>query len=1265
MNQYRKSHSRTSKVLISIILSICLIVTMTPTAAFADEISIKADGIQVDPTIQYQDIEGWGTAICWWGNLVGTWQGIVTDWSRQYGEGLNPPIANMEVRDALIHMMYSPEGCNMNVARYIIGGGDGDDGLYSNTFIKRPDSRAVGWSLDLYGHADGTNFGNIVPGFFDKDPMMMQDWGQLYVLKKAAELRTDADGNCDLIVETFANSAPYYMTISGHTSGSVLGTTQNGNGQNLQEAWYGRYADYMASVTKYIDKYLNDNFGIHVTATDPFNEPSVGWGGATNATTGPSYAVNSWPQHFKQEGMMVSVTNQSRIINEFTRAYREQGIDYIPLTPSGDTNQSTTVNTYNGYTESARAETGILSTHSYGVNDNNRRQLRDLTGSRDTKMWQAEVGFGPGTGQPWAPRSMSYTNTMTQADVMIQDLKLMGCTAWVNWIAVENNYQMMAEGTNWGLIHGNLSSPVGKKNFSTGVVTFDDSGTDVFGQPLKDPMYFNRLLYNTLTNSPGHVASSDDPKYGTWKTPADLVSTGVTLELAQSDWYREPAPYEFHFTKQFYIQQQFSKYIKQGYTIIDIASLGITNANALAAISPDRTELILEAKYGTGVNPATNILAPVSVTIDLTRFPNADTAEVYRTKDDEVVDGTTVAWDGRRMDDIDVSDGTLQMDLVNKSVTTYKITNKYGLPLFTDGMVYNMANSELMFAVNTGTTSAAQTAIQAYVDSGRYTDLNKFNYKRADGSPNGSNITNTTAVANGWSYVTSGVGDAYSAGVRRASADGASFSFKFDSDRFVLLGQKISTGGQFSVKLDGEDKGTFSTANSTTDNNAVLFDTGVLADDGPHLIEVAKIGATGTVSVSGAKLGYGVTSKASDGLIDVFQFTVDDLEATFPKADYTPASYAPFEKALAAARAIIADPVGYSDDDVYVVWDALLDAASGLVRIADKSGLKTAIDYATDLLKPANVGKYIPVSVENLEDVLSGAAIVYADADATQAKVDKANEDLLKAIGQVYEKGDKAGLQALVTLVSRYVETNYTPATWGTFTKALDDARTVIANPNAVADSVNKAYTALSAAVTGLTRKADFAALNASIAIAQQIVANIGDYVPSTVVGLAEELDGAKAVSGNPDASQAQVNAAAASLNAKILAARLKPDLSGLLSETTGVRAVEEGLYSATSDTVISKGKISKITVSGKSKIAVKWAKASATAKVAGYQVQYRVKGTSKWKSKTVSAKSTSLTIKNLKKNKKYQIRVRAYRSDAGTKQYGAWSAVKSSKQIK
>lgn len=72
-------------------------------------------------------------------------------------------------------------------------------------------------------------------------------------------------------------------------------------------------------------------------------------------------------------------------------------------------------------------------------------------------------------------------------------------------------------------------------------------------------------------------------------------------------------------------------------------------------------------------------------------------------------------------------------------------------------------------------------------------------------------------------------------------------------------------------------------------------------------------------------------------------------------------------------------------------------------------------------------------------------------------------------------------------------------------------------------------------------------------------------------------------------------------------------------------------------------------------KIVASW---SAVKGAKGYQVQYAASRNFKKKS-SVSTKKTTYTIKKLKKNKVYYIRVRAYDTNGTEKAYGAWSKIK------
>ena len=94
------------------------------------------------------------------------------------------------------------------------------------------------------------------------------------------------------------------------------------------------------------------------------------------------------------------------------------------------------------------------------------------------------------------------------------------------------------------------------------------------------------------------------------------------------------------------------------------------------------------------------------------------------------------------------------------------------------------------------------------------------------------------------------------------------------------------------------------------------------------------------------------------------------------------------------------------------------------------------------------------------------------------------------------------------------------------------------------------------------------------------------------------------------------------------------------------------------------KNSISKITVA-KKQMKVTWKQVSATQKITKYEVRYRVKGTSKWKTKSFAASASSAIIKSLTKGKKYEVQVRSCKKVSGARYYSIWSATKTSRKIK
>ncbi len=125
---------------------------------------------------------------------------------------------------------------------------------------------------------------------------------------------------------------------------------------------------------------------------------------------------------------------------------------------------------------------------------------------------------------------------------------------------------------------------------------------------------------------------------------------------------------------------------------------------------------------------------------------------------------------------------------------------------------------------------------------------------------------------------------------------------------------------------------------------------------------------------------------------------------------------------------------------------------------------------------------------------------------------------------------------------------------------------------------------------------------------------------------------------------------------------------AGRIDAAAAVAAVQE-LAAANGDTAISDPQpvqvtsttpdaVSNLKVKARAKrrLAISWTTALG---VAGYQVRYKVKGTSSWKSKSIaSALAGSATLSSLKSGKSYKVKIRSWRvGTSGQKLYGAWGA--------
>jgi hypothetical protein len=380
-----------------------------------------------------------------------------------------------------------------------------------------------------------------------------------------------------------------------------------------------------------------------------------------------------------------------------------------------------------------------------------------------------------------------------------------------------------------------------------------------------------------------------------------------------------------------------------------------------------------------------------------------------------------------------------------------------------------------------------------------------------------------------------------------ASVDKTELDTLYDTYKPVLTAGRVSgdyTDGSWAVF-----------ASAMSDAEAVLVDNMSTQDEVDGALEALE------VAIANLK-----TNLMLQVALDVLQSAVDVADANVgDEADYTASSWADYEAALDAALDMLQTPENYTLDELFDGAEALILAIQALELRPDKSNLQDLVDMAEEMLLPANVGKYIPAAVDNLQDELTAAQAVLLDGDATQQEVTDAENAMLVAIMQMFEKANKAQLQALVNLVQNYDEAKYTPATWSIFATALAAAQATLLDDNAVQSVVDSRYNALLSATTGLKLRANFAALDAAIKQAQNILANADKYVASSLVGLQDQTTAALTVFNNKNSTQAQIDAARAALMAKVLNARLKADQSPILNALAIVSGLNLNLYTTQS----------------------------------------------------------------------------------------------------
>jgi len=268
------------------------------------------------------------------------------------------------------------------------------------------------------------------------------------------------------------------------------------------------------------------------------------------------------------------------------------------------------------------------------------------------------------------------------------------------------------------------------------------------------------------------------------------------------------------------------------------------------------------------------------------------------------------------------------------------------------------------------------------------------------------------------------------------------------------------------------------------------------------------------------------------------------------EADYTAASWAKMETALAAA---IAARESQDQKVVDNAANALKAAIAALVRKqagVDYSELNKQIAIAEGL----NEADYTAESWANLESALNAA--IAARSSQSQSVVNNAAAALKAAIAalEAVPGVDYSELELQILIASGLREAFYTPETWADLASALETA--ITARESKDQAEVDAAAATLKEAIAGLERLPviNYAELSLQIAIAEGL--NEADYTAESWANLEIALEAARAARESLD----QAEVANAAENLKNAIAALEVPVAIDYTELNAQIAIAEGL---------------------------------------------------------------------------------------------------------
>ncbi|MCH4154964.1 MAG: sulfatase-like hydrolase/transferase [Muribaculaceae bacterium] len=341
---------------------------------------VPVDTLKINADIKNQKFEGWGVSISWWANDLG---------KRFTEKELSP----------MVDWMTNPKELNMNIFRYNIGGGESPN----HKMHMRLDAQVPGYKNGRDSAYD-----------WNSDAAQRKI---LLMIKK----------NCpNAVFEAASYSPPYWMTISGCTSGTPDGS------DNIRNDCFGDFAKYLADCVEHYKKKYNVTF----KTISPVNEPYSNW----------------WKEGGKQEGCAFNQANQEKIIKTLYQELKNR--DMLKYTSISAMDANSIDECMNGVLkyekDSVLQYISQINTHSYA--GTKRAELGEFAKSHNIRLWQSESG-------PLNYTEKGLDNYLIMAERMAVDLNVMRPNSWCDWQYYGGGYDGV-----WSLVGFDKNKKIFVKN---------------------------------------------------------------------------------------------------------------------------------------------------------------------------------------------------------------------------------------------------------------------------------------------------------------------------------------------------------------------------------------------------------------------------------------------------------------------------------------------------------------------------------------------------------------------------------------------------------------------------------------------------------------------------------------------------------------------------------------------------------------------------------------------------------------------------------